>query len=117
MGLRLQEVACFQSLLNLPGSLRYRNTNLYVSAAQGDISPHVWGIAYCFNDCAEGMILMKTPGRQFRLDGTCHYVIYAGAEEKLSTQKYLEDCLSWPQWIIKKEEHYIRLVLPHVLNL
>lgn len=109
-------MACFQSLLNLPGSLRYRNTNLYVSAAQGDISPHVWGTAYCFNDCAEGMILMKILGRQFRLDGTCHDVIYAGAVENLSTQKYLEDCLSWPQWVIKKEERYTRLVLAHLLN-
>ena len=71
---------------------------------------HAQVAAYCFNGCAEGMMLMKTTGRQFRLDGTYPDVIYAGAVENLSTQKYPEDGLSWPWWIIKKEEHYTRLM-------
>lgn len=91
------------------GCFAQRNTNPYVSGAQGNISPHTQVIAYCFNDCAEGMILMKTTWRYFRLDGSCHDVIYARAVESLSTQKYLEDGLSWPWWIIKKEENYTRL--------
>lgn len=63
---------------------------------EGNVSPHTQVIAYCFNDCAEGMILMKTAWRYFRLDGSCHDVIYARAVESLSTQKYLEGGLSWP---------------------
>lgn len=52
------------------------------------------GNCILFNDCAEGMMLMKITGRQFRLDGTCHDGIYAKAVENLTTQKYLEDCFS-----------------------
>lgn len=68
------------------------------------------GNCILFNDCAEGMILRKTTGRKFRLDGTCHDGIYAGAVESLTTQKYLEDCSSWSWWVIKKEEHYTRFM-------
>lgn len=57
---------------------------------------HAQVTAYSVNGCAEGMILMKTTEREFRLDGIYPDVIYAGAVENLSTQKYPEDGLSWP---------------------